>query len=78
MQVTINIPDQLAAEAAARGIAVDIYVEGFVAEQSRQAHLVHPPKSVQDAVERIRALRRGVTLGGEVKIKDLIREGRKY
>ncbi len=27
MQVTINIPDQLAAEAAVRDIAVDAYVE---------------------------------------------------
>jgi prevent-host-death family protein len=41
---------------------------------------MHPQKDRRDvakAVEELRELRKGVTLGG-LKIKDLINEGRKY
>lgn len=108
MQVTINVPDQLAAEAAARGLPVDAYVEevlarqtehtasddarksamedmqnfarkhgAMVAVQSRQDAEDDTRETAAQAVDKIRLLRQGVTLGG-LKIKDLIHEGHKY
>ncbi len=77
MQVTINIPDHLAAEAAAHGVAVDTYVEEFLARQTQEATHADSTPSAAEAVDRIRTLRQGVTLGG-LKIKDLIHEGHKY
>ena len=75
MQVTINIPDQLAAEAAARGIAVDTYVEEVLAKQTQET-AEHNARMA--AVEEMRsfAQKHGATLGG-LRIEDLIREGHK-
>lgn len=73
---------QLAAEANACGLALDDYVEKIV--QSRSAKLNQPQReaaparhSVAQAIDRIRELREGTSLGG-LKIRDLIDEGRKY
>jgi hypothetical protein len=52
---------------------VERALERLAAEQPLPAKRMTP----DEAVERIRQLRRGVTLGG-VSIKDLINEGRKY
>ena len=65
---------QLAAEAQAHGLTFDHYIEMIVraraVEQLKQ-------RSVAEAIDRIRELRKGNKLGG-VKIKDLILEGHKY
>jgi hypothetical protein len=52
---------------------VERALERLAAEQPLPAKRMTP----DEAVERIRQLRRGVTLG-DVSIKDLINEGRKY
>ncbi len=76
MQVTINVPDQLAAEAAARGLAVDAYIEEVLAKQPRQNA---EDKARRSSVEQMRqfARKHGATLGG-LKLRDLIHEGHKY
>ena len=74
IQLQPEIEAQLAAEAQARGVALDQYIEKIVrarsVEQVRQ-------RTVGEAIDRIRELRKGNTLGG-LKIKDLIHEGHKY
>jgi hypothetical protein len=69
---------QLAAEARARGLALDRYIEKIVesrpAEQPVSQQKTH---SISDAIDRILELREGTDLGG-LSIKDLINEGRKH
>lgn len=77
MQVTINVPDHIAADAAARGVALDTYVEEVLAKQAQQTTQPDLQVSAAEAVDRIRALSQRVTLDG-LKIKDLIHEGHKY
>jgi hypothetical protein len=74
IQLQPEIEAQLAAEAQARGEALDRYIERIVVarpvEQIRQ-------RTVAEAIDSIRELRKGNTLGG-LNIKDLIHEGHKY
>jgi hypothetical protein len=74
IQLRPEVEAQLAAEAQARGLALDHYIEMIVkarsVEQIRQ-------QSVAEAIDRIRELRKGNRLSG-FKIKDLIHEGHKY
>jgi len=83
MQIIVDIPDemaaqveaQLAAEALPRGLTLQSYiVEKLVGSRS-----IEPvqPRSVGEAIESIRALRKENHLDG-LKIKDLIDEGRKF
>jgi hypothetical protein len=69
---------RLAAEAQARGLALDHYIEKIV--EARPANPL-PERarthSVSEAIDRILELREGTSLGG-LNIKDLINEGRKY
>ena len=83
MTVTVSVPDQLAKQAAARGLSVEALVEQL-AEQAahgetepRWVRFGPGPLTPEQAVDDIRELRKGATLGG-VKIRDLIVEGRKY
>ena len=76
MQVTINIPDQLAAEAEAHGVAVDTYVEGVLAKQAQETAEHESRKSAVEEMRRF-ARKHGATLGG-LKLKNLIHEGHKY
>jgi hypothetical protein len=74
IQFQPEVEAQLAAEAQARGLALDHYIEMIVKarslEQVRQ-------RSVDEAIDRIRVLRKGNKLSG-LKIEDLIHEGHKY
>jgi len=73
-----EIEAQLAAEAQARGLALDHYIEKIV--EARPANpLPEQAKahSVAEAIDRILELREGTSLGG-LNIKDLINEGRNY
>ena len=75
IQLEPEIEAQLAAEAQARGLSLDRYiVEKLVA-----AHTIDPSpqRSVGDAIDTIRELRRESKLG-DLQIKDLIHEGHKY
>jgi hypothetical protein len=74
IQLQPEIEAQLAAEAQARGLALDRYIEEIVSERP-----VVPTaqRTVAEAIDGIRKLRKGNTLGG-TQLKDLIHEGHKY
>jgi hypothetical protein len=74
IQLQPEIESQLTAEAHARGLALDHYIEMIV--RARSVEQVEQ-RSVAEAIDRIRELRKGNELSG-LKIKDLIREGHKY
>jgi hypothetical protein len=78
LELQPEVEAQLAAEARARGLALDQYVEKIVeARTPSQLSDEAKPHSVAQAIDRILELREGTTLGG-LKIKDLIEEGRRY
>lgn len=77
MEVTIKIPDELAAQARARGVSIEAYVQELLARQAFDATNGEHLHSVRSAVERILELRKGNRLAG-LQIKDLIHEGHQY
>jgi hypothetical protein len=77
MQVKVNVPDRLAAEARARGMSVEMYVEEMLSRGLLGAADQTNRKSVGEAIDRIFELRRENTLGG-LRTKDLTHEGHKY
>lgn len=77
MEITIKVPERLEAEARARGVSVEVYVQELLARQTLPAANETRPQSVSETIERIRELRKGKKLAG-LRIKDLIHEGHKY
>jgi len=80
MQVTVNIPDEIAAQAREKGLSVQVYVEQVLAGQCN-GHGHEKPgdqaSTIAKAVERIREIGKGNKLDGD-KIKDWIHEGHRY
>jgi hypothetical protein len=77
LELTPDVQAGLQAEAQASGLSLEAYAERVLRERSRK---VSPPPTPeltrsQIAGQRIRELRKGVTLGG-IPIKELIEEGR--
>ena len=77
MQLTIDVPDQIAAEARARGVSAEAYVQELIANRVNANGGEQRNSVVAAAVDRILERRERHRLGG-LKIKDLITEGRKY
>jgi post-segregation antitoxin (ccd killing protein) len=77
MQVTVNIPDELAAQAREKGLSVEVYVEQVLASRIKAQPDAAQLSKAREAIDRMAELRKGVRLDG-LKIKDLIDEGRKY
>lgn len=77
MEVTIKVPDQLAAEARSRGLSVEVYVQDILARQALDTTGEGRIQLVQATIERIFELRKGNKLAG-LRAKDLIHEGHKY
>ncbi len=77
MEVTIKVPDQLAAEARVRGVSVEVYVQEILARQAPWASGEGRIQSIRAAIEQILELRKGNKLAG-IRTKDLIHEGHKY
>lgn len=77
MEVTIKVPDKLAAEARAHGVSVQAYVQEILARQALETNGEQHLQSVRAAIERIRELRKGNKLAG-LRTRDLIHEGHKY
>jgi hypothetical protein len=75
IQLEPEVEAQLTAEAQARGLTLDRYI----VEKLVGARAIEPSRqrSVGDAIDTIRELRRESKLGG-LQIKDLIHEGHKY
>ncbi len=69
-----EIEAQLAAEARARGLALDLYIEPIITARPHDAVSTASPA---ETVAALREGRKGIRLDG-LKIKDLIEEGRKY
>jgi len=77
MEVTIKVPDKLAAEARAHGVSVEVYVQEMLARQAFEFAGEQPLHSVRAAVDRILELRKGNKLAG-LQTKDFIHEGHRY
>jgi hypothetical protein len=77
MPVKVNVPDRLAAEAQARGVSLEMYIEQMLSEQVVVPEEEAAQRPVAGAINRIRELRKQSMLGG-LKAKDLIHEGHKY
>jgi hypothetical protein len=77
MEVTIKVPDSLAAEARARGVSVEVYVQEILAQQNAQTTNEGRFQSVRTAIDRILEMRKGNKLAG-LRTKDLIHEGHKH
>jgi hypothetical protein len=77
MEVKVNVPDRLAAEAQAQGVSLEMYIEQIFSQQEIVTEQEAPQGPVSDAIDRIRELRKQNTLGG-LKTRDLIHEGHKY
>ncbi len=66
---------QFAAEAQARGLALERYIVERL--EASRAFGTPGQSSIEEAIDNIRALRKGNILGGAC-VKDLVNEGRKY
>jgi plasmid stability protein len=77
MEVTIKVPDKLAAEAREHGMSVEAYVQEILARQAVDTPRQQRLQSVSVVIERILQLRKGNTLAG-IRTRDLIHEGHKY
>jgi len=77
VKLTIKVPDRLAAEARARGVSVEVYVQEILARQAGVLTAGVHLELVRAAVQRILELRKGNKLWG-LRMKDLIHEGHKY
>jgi plasmid stability protein len=77
MEVTIKVPDKLAAEARAHGVSVEVYVREILARQALETTGEQRLQSVRAAIDRILDLRKGNKLAG-LRTKDPIHEGHKY
>jgi hypothetical protein len=77
VEVTIKVPDQLAAEARAHGVSVEVYVQEILARQALDSTGEDRFQLVRGAIVRILELRKGNRLAG-LRTKDLIHEGHKY
>jgi len=77
MQVLVNIPDELAAQVEARGIALEACLRELIVEKFSQ----EPIRDGQrlQAVEAMRgfAEKHGARLGG-LDLKSMVHEGHKY
>jgi hypothetical protein len=80
MQVTVNIPDEFAAQAREKGLSVEVYVEQVLAKQCNgheNGIAGDQSATIAAAAARIREIGKGNKLDGE-NIKDWIHEGHKY
>jgi hypothetical protein len=75
MEITINVPDKLAARARKQGVSLEVYVQQILAKETLETQ--ERLQLIREATERIFELRKQNKLEG-TRIRDLIREGHKY
>lgn len=76
MEVTIKVPEKLAAEARSRGVSVEVYVQELLARQITETS-ADQLESIRRVIDRIVEMRKENRLDG-FRIADLIHEGHKY
>jgi len=74
LELTPELQSSLLAQAQQKGLSLEAYAEEVLRERVREAAIPELRRS-QIAGQRIRELRKGVTLGG-ISTKELIEEGR--
>lgn len=76
MEITVNIPDELAAQIKAHGVALDTYVRDLVEE--KLSHDQTDKSAQREAVEKMLrfAQEHGAKLGGD--LKSTIHEGHQH
>ena len=77
MQVMVNIPDELAAQVAARGFALETYVRGLMEEKLSQGTSSEWSAAAGGRGDARICERHGTTLGG-LDLKSMVHEGHKY
>jgi hypothetical protein len=77
MQVMVNIPDELAAQVAARGFVLETYVRGLMEEKLSKEPLQNGQRRQAVEAMLVFAERHGTTLGG-LDLKSMVHEGHKY
>jgi hypothetical protein len=77
IQLQPEIEGQLAAQAEACGVTFSDYLKDILVKQAERPAEGVRQRSVAEAIDSIRKLRRGNLLGG-LRIKDLIHEGHRY
>ena len=80
MQITVTVPDELAAEAAARGLSVEEYgQELLMRAAAMEVRLTEDTEVRRRAIDNMLrfAKEHNLALGEDLSIKDLINEGRK-
>ena len=77
MQVTVTIPDELAAEVQARGMELETFVRDLMEQRLSQQHAGNGAR--REAVDAMLqfAEKHGATLGDE-ELKSMIHQGHKY
>jgi hypothetical protein len=77
LELTPDVQAGLVAQAQESGLSLEAYVELVLRERSGAADPADRPPLTRSQIagQRIRELRKGVTLGG-ISIKELIEEGR--
>lgn len=76
MQVTVNIPDELAAEIESRGFAVETYFRELVQASVPRRQSADERRRAVDAMQQFAATH-GITTGGQ-SLESMIHEGHKY
>lgn len=77
MQVTINVPEEVAAAAQAQGLSVQAYIEEMVVRNAEEPLSEARLREISAAVDHLKELSERSRLDG-LKIKDLIHESHKY
>jgi plasmid stability protein len=77
MEVTINVPEQLAVQARAHGVSVEVYAQEILARQALDTPGEDRLLTVRNTIGRLLELRKGKKLAG-LQTGDLIHEGHKY
>jgi hypothetical protein len=78
-----EVVDRLNEEARQKGLSLDTYVLQTVLQQKSSNGAaaideIEKRRKRQEAAANIRELRKGVTLGPDLTIRDLINEGRRF
>lgn len=73
-----EVVERVTREAEERGMTVDAYVLEAVSPASAPEDEDLRRRRIEEAVDHIRASRRGIRLGPDLTIRDLTEEGRRF